>query len=90
MNTTKNIIPSELKENDFLLNLIAVDLSNDNTPEAEKYKQQIKSIAQDYFNNSINTYTALNQIRRELVNYDCNVVVPRDKQKSRKEKRNYI
>lgn len=85
-NETKNIIPSELKENDFFLNLIAVDLSNDNTPEAEKYKQQIKAIAQEYFNNSIDTYTALNQIRRELVNYDCNVVAPRDKQKKQERK----
>lgn len=83
---TKNIIPSELKENDFFLNLIAVDLSNDNTPEAEKYKQQIKAIAQEYFNNSIDTYTALNQIRRELVNYDCNVVAPRAIQKKQERK----
>ena len=84
-NETKNIIPSELKENDFLLNLIAVDLSNDNTPEAEKYKQQIKTIAQEYFYNSINTHTALTKIRRELVNYDCNVVILKEEKQKRKE-----
>lgn len=84
-NTTKNIIPSELKENNFLLNLIAVDLSNDNTPEAEKHKQQIKAIAQEYFNNSINTYTALTKIRRELINYDCNVTIPKEEKQGKKE-----
>lgn len=78
MNETKNIIPYELQDNDFFLNMIAVDLSNDNTAEADHHKQQIKNIVKMYYQGATDTYKALKQIHHVLIDYDYNVVIPRE------------
>lgn len=77
-NTTKNIIPSELKENNFFIKWVTWDISNDYSVEAEPYKQEIHDIIQQFCNSEIDKYTALGKIHNILVNYDYNVTIPRE------------
>ena len=77
-NTTKNIIPSELKENDFFIKWVTWDISNDYSVEAEPYKQEINDTIQQFCNSEIDKYTALGKIHNILVNYDYNVTIPRE------------
>ena len=70
MNCNETLIPRELKENDYHLNLVAADLTNDNSAEAEPYIKKIKEITQNFLSGDVAKYTALNQIHNELVYYD--------------------
>lgn len=90
MNETKNIIPYELRENDNFINMVAVDLSRDFSPEADHYKEQIKNIVKLYYQGVTDTITALKQIHNVLINYDYSVVIPREEQEQQNKKELYI
>ena len=84
MDDTKTIlIPDEVRNLDYHMAIVADNLSNDITPEAKPYIDRISEIVQQFYNEEIKTRQAFRLIDMVLIDYDINIIIPREEQEQK-------